>query len=193
MHSKSKINITNNLDKMTKEEAIRAIIMALGLFDGEQAQLIFDRLPKEYKEEAWETIYFCSRKMSLMQQRALWKASMAVDYYRRTLNLLYFNTNEPIDKQAYDDNFARQEKCEKEIQEIDTKTNGALKLPVIEDAMQGQYDYYDQWISFTYLVFQDLEIIPKDKQKAKAFLEELSKMTEEERRDVLVRNIKKSS
>ena len=197
MLSKSKINIANQLDKMSLEEAVRGMVMTMSLSDKEQINKIFERLPTDDKKQAWEFLCLFIEKTSLVQSRLIFKAIMCVDFYSKTLNRV-FNDDKELpseeDKQAYLDNVEQQERLEKEIKEIDAKTNGVFNLPVLDEAYEGLSDNFDQWVVFLVRMLQDVGKVPKDKEQAKAYFNELSNKLAEERRESLsVRDNNKSS
>lgn len=182
MLSKSKIDITNQLDKMSLEETIRGMMMALGLFDQDQVSKILDRLPKEDKEVAMKAMVLLLLKMSMSQTKLLLKALLGMDYYTRITSTLLSEPDIPFDKESSEKNIACQEDMEKRIQEIDTDTKGVLKLPVLDDAFGGLGEYFDQWAGHAFRASQDLGLLPKDTEKAKAIIRERAEKLEAERK-----------
>lgn len=171
MLSKSKTDIANNLKQMTSEEAVRGLLMAMSLFDRDQAFKIFDRLSEKDRELAIEQIQHQFWKIIYIQELCLFKAIMAIDYYTRMIDL-ESGIESPIEAGEYERNMAYQRDLEKQIKEIDEKTKGIAELPVMEDVYKGMTEYFDHWVVHAFRMSQKLGILPKDIEEAKKVIRE---------------------
>lgn len=171
MLSKSKADITNNLKQMTSEEAVRGLLMAMSLFDRDQAFKVFDRLSEKDRELAIEQIQHQFWKIIYIQELCLFKAIMAIDYYTRMIDL-ESGIESPIEAGEYERNMAYQRDLEKQIKEIDEKTKGIAELPVMEDVYKGMTEYFDHWVVHAFRMSQKLGILPKDIEEAKRVIRE---------------------
>lgn len=181
MLSKSKADITNKLNHMTTDEAIRGLLMSVNLLDQEQSFKIFDRLSEKDRKLALEQMQLLWRKIVLIQELCLFKAIMATDYYTRMIDLESGFDN-PIEKGAYEENMARQKDLESQIQEIDAKTKDITELPAIEDAYKGLIEYFDHWVVHAFRMSQKLGILPKDIEEAKKIIRERAEKLEAARK-----------
>lgn len=181
MLSKSKADITNQLNNMSVEEVLRGLLMSISLLDHDQANKIFDRLSEKDKKMAWEQMHLFMRKVILIQEICLFKAIMATDYYTRVLDLEAGFDN-PIEIGEYEKNLAHQQELEKQMQEINEQTKGITELPVIEDIYQGLTEYFDHWVVHVFRTSQKLRILPTDIEEAKRVIREKADKLEAEKK-----------
>lgn len=164
---------------MTSEEAVRGLLMAMSLFDRDQAFKIFDRLSEKNRELAIEQIQHQFWKIIYIQELCLFKAIMAIDYYTRMIDL-ESGIESPIEAGEYEKNMAYQRDLEKQIKEIDEKTKGIAELPVMEDVYKGMTEYFDHWVVHAFRMSQKLGILPKDIEEAKRVIRERAEKLEAE-------------
>lgn len=146
MFLKSKVNIADQLNKLTPLEAISGMVKSLHLDDHEQADKIFSRLPKDQKSQAWHFMHLYQQKLNAMQSIVLLKASLAMYFYQMLLGNMIDGNQEVMNPEDYDSNLEKQKYFMKEIEKIDVETNGVSKIAEIDDAFQGMSNYYDQWM-----------------------------------------------
>lgn len=163
MHTKSKHILSEPFAGLKPQEAFRAYLKASEQRNDELIEEMARQLSKDVKDEVNSLATLLQIKINLYSSYLFIRANLAITFY----NIFLGNTfGVEAEDKVFDPDFANKwieesSKVKKQIQEVDAKAKGALKLECFE-AMEDMGIHFDFWLYLLKKIGTDFGVIPEE-------------------------------
>lgn len=164
MHSKSKHKLNEPFANLSSQEALRAYLKAESQQNDELIEEMARQLPKKIQDETNVLATLMFQKANLYSSYLIIRADLAISFYNIFLGNIFKGGTE--DREEFDTDIANEwfkqsDNIKKQIQGIDVKAKGALKLEQFE-AMEDIANHFDFWQSLIRKIGEDFGAIQKE-------------------------------
>lgn len=164
MHSKSRHKLNEPFTSLNPQEALRAYLKAASQQNDELIEEMARQLPEDVIDETNALATLMFQKTNLYSNYLIIRANLAISFYNIFLGNIFKGGTE--DREEFDTDIANEwfeqsNNIKKQIQEIDIKAKGALKLEHFE-AIEDMANHFDFWLRLTRKIGKDFGAIQKE-------------------------------